>query len=56
MTQEKSKITLESLDAKVTEALAVLAELRPYLPLLGKAAALLDNPAARFKAAVRRHR
>lgn len=31
----------------------ILAELEPYLPLLARAAALLDNPAARFRARIR---
>lgn len=31
----------------------VLAKLEPYLPLLERAAGLLDNPAARFRARLR---
>jgi hypothetical protein len=33
----------------LTEIHAMLSELRPYLPLLEKAARFLDNPAARFR-------
>lgn len=48
---EDRLILLESMLAEILETLA---EIRPYLPLLARAAALIDNPAQTFRRSIRK--
>jgi hypothetical protein len=40
---------IEQIRVMLAEIHVMLCEIRPYLPLLEKAARFLDNPAARFR-------
>jgi hypothetical protein len=41
--------TLDQVNEKLDRVLEFLGKLDPYLPLLGRLAAIIDNPASRFR-------
>lgn len=47
--ESQETTTLDQLGEKLDRLLAFQEQLAPYLPLLGKLSAMLDNPAARFR-------
>ena len=47
--ESQEATSLEQLNDKLDKLLAFQEQLAPYLPLLGKLSAMLDNPAARFR-------
>jgi hypothetical protein len=47
--QSQEPTTLDQVGDKLDRLLAFQDQLAPYLPLLGKLSAMLDNPATRFR-------